>query len=209
MRAFWKRNAVISIKLSEDCYSLAQMVNDSAKMRFFPLFHATDEWKGVNLNEVEPLFTVSIGNVVIQRLGQRRIPADQVTPSNLPCERLVIESNNNSEGYRLRDEFWEKGGNLVDVGEDARLAGCQGSIVKKDLNIDRDFECILKYPMSNMYGDRDVVNRLLRFKRDGLNIDPYKFYVFPGLLEKMKLDESEFEFGVKKPSDFHKNIKNY
>ena len=49
MRAFWKKGSVISLKLKENLYSLAQMVNPSAKMRFYNVFNDKDEWSSMAL----------------------------------------------------------------------------------------------------------------------------------------------------------------
>lgn len=204
MRSFWKKDAVISIKLNEDCYSLAQMVNGNAQMRFFSIFKEVDSWTGVDLREVEPLFSVFIGNVVIQKLGQRRISAEEVNPGDASCDRIFIEPISNAEGYRLRNEFWDRGGNLVDLGEGARLAGCDAPAIKRNLNINEDFDLIQEKELTNMWGDSNVKIRLLMKRDKNINIDQFKFFVFPGLLERMRLSEEDFDWSEfkMKPSDF-------
>lgn len=204
MRSFWKKDAVISIKLNEECYSLAQMVNGNAQMRFFPIFKEVDRWAGVDLREMEPLFSVFIGNVVIQKLGQRRIPTEEVNPGDASCDRIFIEPISNAEGYRLRNEFWDRGGNLVDLGEGARLAGCDAPVVKQKLNINEDFDLIQGKELTNMWGDRNVKRRLLMKRDKNINIDQFKFFVFPGLLERTQLSEEDFDWSDFKmrPSDF-------
>lgn len=204
MKSFWKKDAVISIKLTEDCYSLAQMVNDNAQMRFFPIFNQIDSWEGINLDAIKPAFSVFVGSVVVQKLGQRRVTSKEVTPDKSLCDQIFIEPISNAEGYRVRNEFWDKGGNLVDLGVDARTAGCDAPVVKSELNLENDLQDILKYEMTNMWGDNNIRNRLLMQKERGINIDQYKFFIFPGLLKKMKLSESDFDWTdlKKKPSDF-------
>lgn len=208
MRSFWKKDAVISIKLDEDCYSLAQMANDNAQMRFFTIFNQTDEWKGTDLGKIEPLFSVFIGNVVIQRLGQRRVPINEVNPSKLPCDQLFIEPICNADGYRIRNEFWQKAGNLVDLGPGARIAGCDAPVIKPELNIEKNINEIINYEMTNMWGDNNVRKRLLMQKERNINIDQFKFFVFPGLLERLKLKESDFDWTdlKTKPSNFFKGL---
>ncbi|MDA8457042.1 hypothetical protein M4R22_19970 [Acidovorax sp. GBBC 3334] len=204
MRSFWKKDTVISIKLTEDCYSLAQMVNDNAQMRFFSIFNQIDSWENIDLDTIEPLFSVFVGNVVIQKLGQRRVPPKEVNLNKSPCNQLFIEPISNAEGYRVRNEFWDKGGNLVDLGVGARIAGCDAPIVKSNLNPENNLQDIIKHELTNMWGDNNIKNRLLMKKERDINIDQYKFFIFPGLLEKMKLSESDFDWAdfKRKPSDF-------
>ena len=49
------------------------MFNDDSRMVFFNIFSNIDKWENVDLNRVEILFSVDIGNVVIQKLGQQKI----------------------------------------------------------------------------------------------------------------------------------------
>jgi hypothetical protein len=181
MRAFWKQDEVISLKLRDDLYTLAQMVNPVAMMRFFDIFKSNDDWHGTDLNKVTPLFSVDVGNVVIQRLGVRRVPSKEVIPSTEPCEQYFIEAGDNADGYRLRDEFMWKGGRLVDLGEGAKTVGYQAPTLIPNLNVKDHREIILKYDFTNMYGDTNIAERLLRFHDTGVNLDPLKLKVFPDL----------------------------
>ena len=180
MRALWKHKKVISLKLRDNLYSLAQMVNSVAKMRFYNIFREEDKWDGVDLNHIDPLFCVSVGNVVMQRLGVRSIPPSEVLPSIAPCERLFIQVGDNAEGYRLRNEFFWKSGNLVDLGEDGRGSGWCAPVIISDLNLQKHREIILKHELTNMYGE-DVRDRILEYYDYGVNINKLKFEIFPGL----------------------------
>ena len=180
MRAFWKKGNVISLKLKENLYSLAQMVNPSAKMRFYNVFNDKDEWSSIDLNYKNTVFCVPVGNILIQKLGVRRIPLAEVIPSNEPCERLFINVASNAEGYRLRNECIWRGGNLVDEGYDARNAAYNSPIIIQNLDITVHREIILKFELENMYGDIIARDRLIRYYETGVNIEPLKFDIFPG-----------------------------
>ena len=60
MRAFWKKNAVISLRLRDKLYSLSQMVDDHAYMRFYSMFRDCDEWDEIDINNGNPIFCVSV-----------------------------------------------------------------------------------------------------------------------------------------------------
>ena len=182
MRAFWKQDGVISLKLRDDLYSLAQMVNSIAKMRFYNIFKAKDEWLGTDFNQVESLFCVSVGNVVIQRLGVRRVPPKEVTPSSAPCERHFIHLGDNADGYRLRGEFIWKCGRLADLGEGAQTVGYQAPTLIPDLTVKEHREIILQHECTNMFGDRNVSERLLHYHETGVNRNCLKEAAFPDLV---------------------------
>lgn len=193
MRANWKKGNVISLKIAENVYTLAQMANDSAKMRFFDIFHKNDVWENIDLNNVKELFCVAVGNIVIQKLGVRRIPDKKLIKSKLPCEGLFISPHMNPEGYRLRKEFIWKGGKLVDEGEDAIEAAYSATVIIENLNIKEHYDLIIKYELENMYGDIDIKERLLNYLNTGINIDSMKFKIFPGLEEVYRKNRTDIE----------------
>jgi hypothetical protein len=182
MRAFWKQDGVICLKLRDDLYTLAQMVNPVAMMRFYEIFKDKDEWQGVDLNNVKPLFAVAIGNAVIHNLGVRRVPPKEVTPSAAPCERHFIHVSDNAEYYGRPGEFMWKGGRLVDRGEAAKTVGYAATTLIPDLNVHDHRDIILKHEFTNMYGDNHIKNRILQFYDTGVNIDVMKLKVFPDLV---------------------------
>ncbi|PIE47962.1 MAG: hypothetical protein CSA42_01025 [Gammaproteobacteria bacterium] len=180
MRAIWKKNKVISIKLDADLYSLAQMANDVACMQFFDIFNEKDEWD-VDLNIVTDLFLVNVGNVVIQRLGVRSIPESEAVSKKCNYNHLFIKPHMNPEGVSQRGEFMWRGGDLIDVGENLEISSYYAPIVIKDLTVYQHRDLILKHEFTNMYGDKNVLNRLLKFKKEGINEEPMKKKVFPDL----------------------------
>jgi hypothetical protein len=181
MRAFWKKDGVVSLRLEEKVYTLAQMANDSAKMAFFHIFRETDEWIGVNLNKEKFLFCVNVGNVVVQRLGERRIPIKEVTPSVGPFPHQYMDPHDNAEGYRLRGEFMWRGARLVDVGADLAEDDYYAPTVIEHLTVTQHREIIEKNEFVNMYGDGDVRIRILELRNTGKYNDLFKKKIFPDL----------------------------
>jgi hypothetical protein len=176
MRAFWKKDGVVCVKLKDDLFTLAQMVDGTAYMRFYAIFRREDAWKGVDLNAVSALFCVPVGNVLLQKLCVRRVPADEVAPSHVPFERYFIKPHLNYEG-----PFVFRGGKLIDLGEYAEGDSTRAPIVIPDLNVKDHREVIHKHELTNMWGDKDTALRLIHFFETGVDRNDLKENVFPEL----------------------------
>lgn len=181
MRAFWKKDGVVSLKLDDKLYTLSQMVNSSAKMAFFNVFRESDEWTGTDLNAQKLLFCVSVGNVVVQQLGARRISVKEAIPSIGPFPHKFMDPHDNSEGYRLRDEFMWRGAQLVDVGVDLECDAYYAPTIIENLTVKMHRDVIESCEFTNMYGSEDVRDRLLEIHRTGKYVDKFKKQIFPDL----------------------------
>ncbi len=181
MKLQWKELTVISLKLDDEVFTLAQMLA-SPYMRFFEVFSRVDGSWPPDLSAVSPLFCVAVGKIVIQRLGVRRIPTTEVSPSTQPFERYFIDCIDNSEGYRLRGEYMWRGGRLVDLGATGEFDGWRAPTIIKNLTLKEHKAEILGHEFCNVYGDNHIRDRLLTFHRTGINEDPMKALVFPDLL---------------------------
>ena len=182
MRAFKKKNVVFSIKLADDLFSLAQTVNPkSTIIRLFAIFNNKDEWSGIDLNNIDTLCCVYAGNILMQKLGVRKISESEVKIKTSSCKHYFINPGDNAEGYRLRDEFIWKGGSLVDVGEDLEDSYLFAPVVIEELSVKEHLEQILTYEFVNMYGAVDTVERLVQFYNTGINKDQLKEKIFPEL----------------------------
>jgi len=182
LRAFKKKNVVFSIKLADSLFSLAQTVTDDGIIiKFFAIFNNKDEWSGIDLNSIDTLYCVHVGKVLMQKLGVRKIPESEVKINTSTCKHYFIKPGDNAEGYRLRDEFFWKGGSLVDVGEDLEEDYFFAPVVIEELSVKEHLEQILTYEFVNMYGAVDTVERLVQFYNTGINKDQLKEKIFPEL----------------------------
>ena len=180
MRAVWKKNKVISINLDTNIYSLAQMVNNSALMQFFDIFHHKDEWESIDLNKAGCLFLVAFGNIVIQRLGIRKLSRKEAIPKKGDWNHFFIRPFINAEGVQKGEFLW-LGGELVDVGKELELDPYYAPVVVPELKIPEHCDLIINNEFDNMYGDTQVKDRLLRFYKEGINEEHMKEKVFPDL----------------------------
>jgi hypothetical protein len=174
-RVVWKENALVSIKLRDDLYTIGQMLV-SPSMRFYDIPSKDGIWKSVDLNYVKPLFQVFVGQVVMQKLVAEKVKEKTVVASNSPFESLLIKPHVNYDGG-----FPWRGGKLVDIGLDGKIGTTLAPVIKQNLDLPEDRETVEKYELTNMWGDQDLTDRLCRYFDTGVNRDDLKFEVFPGL----------------------------
>ena len=174
-RIIWKDNGIVSLKLRENLYTLGQMLG-RAQMRFYNIRNSDGKWNSVDLNEIDSLFTLFIGNIVLHNLVDQKITDKFVKPSLRPMERYWISANPNFDGG-----YTFKGGDLIDIGTDGTIGTSQGTIIKPNLSLENDRGIIEKYQLTNMWGDIHLGARLLNYFDTGEDYDFLKLKVFPGL----------------------------
>lgn len=175
-RIIWKENSLVNIKLREDLFTIGQLLR-SPFIRFYKIQSSDGCWKNVDLNNIEPLFTVMIGNVVFQKLVTEKIKEKTVIFSNLPFEKYWIDAHLNFEGG-----YPFKGGKLIEL--DPNIGTTQAPIIKEDLDFIKDREIIDKYELTNMWGAEDLAERLTYFFDTGKDHNSHKEKIFPGLYEE-------------------------
>lgn len=174
-RVVWKENGLVSIKLRDDLYTIGQMLV-SPSMRFYDIASKDGVWKSIDLNKLNPLFQVFVGQVVMQKMVVEKIKEKSVISSNLPFEPLLIKPHICYDGGCP----W-RGGKLIDIGLDGKIGTTVAPVIKQNLGLPEDREIIEKYELTNMWGDLDLSDRLCRYFDTGVNRDDLKFEIFPDL----------------------------
>lgn len=169
-RITWKENDLVSLKLRDGLYTVAQMLV-LPYMRFFKIKSEDGEWHDLDLNQAEPLTTLLVGKVVLQKLAEGKIKDKTVKPSKAPFEKHWLRAQLSG-----RPGFPFKGGDLVLV--DPNVGTVEAPIVKADLSMKRHKDIIEKYELTNMWGSTDLAARLIEFFDTGRNHDPFKEKVF-------------------------------
>ncbi|ABS46467.1 MULTISPECIES: hypothetical protein [Yersinia pseudotuberculosis complex] len=183
-RIIWKVGDLVNIKLRDDLYTIGQMLTSPA-MRFYKISNGNGVWEDIDLNKVEVLFRVFVGNVVNKHLVKDKIDKKSVVASDKPYEPYWIKTYTltmDGEHYKGdRFSFPFLGGKIIDLGPDGNVSVTQAPIIKEDLALPQDRELIEKYELTNMWGHEDLSDRLCRYFDTGINRDDLKFEVFPGL----------------------------
>jgi hypothetical protein len=182
-RIIWKYGDLLNLKIREGLYTIGQMMT-SPIMRFYDIFNDSGNWKNVDLNKVNPLFSVFVGNVINKYLVQNKIKDITVIPSSQPLELFWIAPYSIMDEHHYKgtkDSFPFLGGKIVDIGPDGKIDCWEAPIIKEDLSLPEDRELIEKYELDNMWGHESLADRLCRYFDTGINRDDLKFEVFPGL----------------------------
>jgi hypothetical protein len=173
-KKFWNNGDVVSVKLRDDLFTLAQM-RGSTRLMFFDIRSQDGNWNAVDLNQVDPLFCVPVAVARMKPMIIGKVDASKIVPTNKPMPLLVIKpSLNFAGGHPFR------GGNLIEM--DERGETTQRPIVKRNLSVEQDADTIRHYELTNMWVVlEDLRRRLLRYFDTGVNWDPHKEKVFPGI----------------------------
>ncbi|REG61339.1 hypothetical protein B0G80_4186 [Paraburkholderia sp. BL6669N2] len=185
-RMIWVPGDLINVKLRENLYTIGQMAV-SPVIQFYDIFNSDGIWRDVDLNVIDPLFRVFVGNVVNRNLSQGKIKDASVVARIEPSDHLWIKPYTlTMDGFHYKGDkhsFPFLGGKLIDLGPNGDTGVTLGKAVREDLTLPRDRELIEKYELTNMWGDEDLSDRLCRYFDTGINRDDLKFEVFPGLWE--------------------------
>ena len=175
-RLRWTDDGAFSIRLRDDLFTVCQM-REKAFMQFFDIRSRDDNWKGIDLNQVDSLFSVLVANST-RDLYERRLASGTYTPSNEPLPRLMLKW----VGARIlhdrsphRDRF-----DLVELGNDYEPYGAP--ILKKDLAVTDDLDLLHRHESAGMQVNPDALReRLTRYFDTGINFDDYKLTKYPDL----------------------------
>lgn len=180
-RIAWNSGDLIAIKLSDETFTIAQMLT-SPILRLYDINSKNDEWSEIDWSKVAPPFQVFVGNIVKKNLGVRKVKIESIP--NYPMDSYWIKPYTSMDDYHYKGDatsFSFLGGKLIDLGPQSDHETTTAPTIKHDLSLPNDRDIIEKYELTNMWGDKDLNDRLVRYFRTGLNRDDLKFEVFPKL----------------------------
>ncbi len=169
-RVVWTDDAVLSIRLKDDLYTLAQMRKNHI-MQFFNIKRVDPNWSNVDLNSESPIFAIFVAENKLKPLFVEKMAMTAAVPSRAPIPRLMLSAVIGAGTY---------GAKLVELTPDYSSYGAR--IVKGDLSPKDDLELIHRYELAGMVGDPEKLKtRLLRFFETGVNWDDAKSFLFKGV----------------------------
>jgi hypothetical protein len=165
-------NAVISLKLREDLYTLAQM-REGSLMQFFDVRCADGVWKTIDLNKTKELFCIAVAEKRLLELMVEMVPPERALPNTRPTPKLMLDvdllNQSSNGGYVV---------NLVELTSDYQSLGAR--IVKERLTIENDLDAIYRHDFTGVFGSASkLTKRLTRYFDTGVNWDDQKSFVFP------------------------------
>lgn len=182
-RIIWRVGDLVNIRLRDDLYTIGQMLTSPA-MQFYDVSNNSGIWEHIDLNKMNPLFSVFVGSIINRNLIQDKIKSSTVIPSSGPYEPYWIHAYSSMDNDHYpgdRNSFLFMGGRLIDLGPDGNVSVTQAPVVKENLTLPHDRDLIEKYELTNMWGHDDLSDRLCRYFDTGINRDDLKFEVFPDL----------------------------
>lgn len=167
----WQEGLVVSIKVEEGYYAISQMRNNHL-LEVFDIFSSNDDWVGVDLNNIDLLFTIFVSIKNIKKIFSRVVSSELVAPNKRPVERRMLSAIFGTPG--------NTGAKLIELSEGYSNIG--GKIIKDFLSPDGDLELIHRYELCGMVGDPEkIVSRIKNYRETGENWDPSKEFLFPGI----------------------------
>lgn len=177
-RIQWKENTLVSLKLSEELYTIG-LLKRSPYMWLFDIVNSDDVWKDVEIEKIRPLFCVSVGRVVTQKLVNAKITDKVVVLADtLTIPSRWIKPAENTAAWQV-DNFPWRGGRLIDL--DPEIGSVDSPTVIPVLDVHKHRDLIETCELTNMWGDQDLGDRLRRYFDTGINRDDLKFEIFPDL----------------------------
>jgi hypothetical protein len=172
-RTHWTDGGVISIKLTENLYTLAQMQKNNL-MQFYDIHQETSEWNNVDLTQVSRLFCIYVVDTRIKSLFDQYLDTPTVLSDMRPIEKKML-SFTMDPGPVYGMEFIEL--------SDAYSSCPEHRVIKKNLDPIVDRDIIIQYELCGMIGSpKKLSDRLICWFDTWINWDPAKSVIFPDFI---------------------------
>jgi len=182
-RFIWKENHVLSIKIKDNLYVLAQLVGESPLIAFFNFFSESNEWDNIELHNSDVLFVANVARDCIKRSGFYKV-------SNIDaCKEIIIPlywisifaggsrfvkfqsgTNNEVEFITLGDE---PGGRLIEV--KVGMGVYDNPVIEKSINDNAIIDC---HELTSLRVYPELNERLYLCHKLSKSIDPAKDIAF-------------------------------
>lgn len=166
-----KEHDVISIKVKDGAFTIAQMRNNGI-MQFFDIVRTDNEWEGLDLNDVPSLFFIFVADKALSPIFVEKLPSNMVARSAAPVPRKMLSAVIGNAG--------DYGANLIELTDSFSSYGAK--VIKQDLKPEMDKDLIYRHEMAGTYGDPEKIRkRLARYFETGINWDDSKSFIFNDL----------------------------
>ncbi|BDM22769.1 MULTISPECIES: hypothetical protein [Pseudomonas] len=171
----WQEGLVLSIKVEEGLYLIAQMRSNHL-LEVFNIFESDDDWAGVDLNDVDVLFAIFVFIKNIKKIFSRVVSTDAVVPNVRPVEKRMLSAIFGTPG--------NTGAKLIELTDGCSNIGAK--VINENLSPDRNLDLIYRYELCGMVGDPEkIVARIKTYRETGINWDSSKEFLFPGIQQPL------------------------
>jgi hypothetical protein len=169
----WKADRVLSVKLRDQLFTLAQMRAGSC-MEFFDIASEDGKWKGVDLTDVPLLFCIKVAENRLKKLFVDEVDEKLAKPNRRPMPAKMIDFQLSGDGNH--------GGDLIELSAENRYSNIGARVVKAGLTVKNDLQIIYTHELVGMVGDPEKLRkRLTRYFDTGVNWDEAKSFIFKGI----------------------------
>lgn len=166
----WEANQVLSVKVSDNLFTLAQM-RMNYLMEFFDVFRSDEDWVEVDLNKEKIIFCIFVSTKNLKGIFSGQVSSGVVVNSR-PIRRRMLSPVFGSSG--------NNGANLIDLTDEYTNIGAE--TVKASLTTEKDLQLIYDYESCGMAGNPErILNRLKMYHETGVNWDETKVFLFPDI----------------------------
>lgn len=150
----WALDAVLSLKLRDDLFTLAQ-TRENCLMDFFDIQNKNGHWSDLDLKKVDPLFCLYVADNRLKSLYDAVVPSRDVMPNRRPLPRVMLSAT------PIMDEKYRCSVSLIELTESFESLG--GRTFKEDLVPPKDNADLYAYELCGMWGSADkMAKRLTR-----------------------------------------------
>ncbi|MED5609457.1 hypothetical protein VV867_17295 [Pseudomonas sp. JH-2] len=167
----WVEDQILSIKIDEGIYSLAQMRKNSL-MEFFDVRRDSDTWKNIDLNKENIIFCLFVTEKKIKPIFSSIVDASKVSPNKRPIKKKMLSA--------IFGQGPKGGAKLIELTDN--YSSYQAKIIKDNLSITTDISEIYDNELCGMVGDPEKIRkRLIIYFNTGVNWDESKGFIFSGV----------------------------
>lgn len=164
----WQDNAVFSMQLREDLFSLVQM-RKNGLMQFFAISKTDNAWNGTDLNQEKTLFTRFVAEKNLKALIVEKLEPEVVKPTTKAIEKRMLSAVIGNNG--------NYGAKLIELTPEYESLG--GAVLKEGLTPEHDLDLIYAYELAGVAGDAEKIRkRLIRYFDTGVDWDDAKGFIF-------------------------------
>lgn len=181
-RIIWKENLIVSVKIREDCFVLAQLLR-SPFLVFYNLYSKNNVWDNIELNNEHILFICSVARQFI--VDSKIVKIDEISPILLDIDiliriksfaygsREIIFQEGSEKEIRFLELGNKPGGSLI---KEISSTG-ESHLVMENIPLDAN-DIIDKYELDAVRIYPELNERLYICYELGEAIDPLKDIVF-------------------------------
>jgi hypothetical protein len=166
----WTPNTILSIKLKDNLFTLAQM-RENHLMQFFNIQNNNGNWHDADLNLVEPLFCIYVAESRIKLLFDSIVTHTSIKPNGRPTPKWMLSA------FPIIDSKYKCRVDLIEL--DDNYDSTESIVIRENLLPTKDTEELQRFELDGMWGNpQKLAKRLIHYFDNGFDWDETKSFIF-------------------------------